>query len=127
MLNSRDPALFLVLHQRLEGSDTQATSLPYEQDVFLEACDTLCQHRSIAVMLGGGDKVSTAAFASTSVAWGDEDPAKDGDEKGPRPAEDGDNEEGYSIGMAHSRLHTIQNSSERLGGLIDFDSVSLQV
>lgn len=128
LFDSLDPALFLVLHQRLEGSDTRATSLPYEEDVFLKACDLLLQHRSVATMLGGGTKVSTAAFASTSVAWGDEDPAKEGDEGD--PAENGDGEEGCSIGMSHLdciRSGPISKICEGGGQYVDSDSVSLQV
>ncbi|KAI8629015.1 hypothetical protein F5Y19DRAFT_435969 [Xylariaceae sp. FL1651] len=61
------PAVVLVMHQRLDGEDAKATSLPYRQETFDTACEHLFQHRSVADALR---RTSPAIFTSRMVtAW----------------------------------------------------------
>ncbi|KAI0521587.1 hypothetical protein F5B22DRAFT_544144 [Xylaria bambusicola] len=65
------PSVVLVMHQRLEASNTRATSLPYGRETFSEACERLYQHRSVAHAIR---RKSTAVFTNRVVAPWDSKP-----------------------------------------------------
>ncbi|KAI8951592.1 hypothetical protein F4801DRAFT_285963 [Xylaria longipes] len=60
-----EPTVVLVMHQRLEGADVKATSLPYGKDTFRVACEQLFQHRSVVHAIR---RKSTATFTSRKAA-----------------------------------------------------------
>ncbi|KAI0867371.1 hypothetical protein GGS24DRAFT_507913 [Hypoxylon argillaceum] len=60
-----EPTVTLVMHQRLDMADAQATSVPYGKDTFIKACNQLYQHRSIADAIR---RKSPATFTCRTVA-----------------------------------------------------------